>query len=123
MRPRIRLPRPRHDRLSSTAPQRGRTPVLQSVQESLRRDEEAGALKVDPERKTVSAAGAELPLSPVMDPEFLEASQKFRVPKSGPKGEPAGRFRKLLAENVYGPSPAPPSSGIASYSPLPVVEV
>lgn len=107
MRPRIRLPRPRHDRASSTAPQRGRTPVLRSVQESLRRDEEAGALKVDAERKTVTAAGAELPLSPVMDPAFLEASQEFRVPKGRAQGEPSGRFRKLLSENVYGSSPPP----------------
>lgn len=86
-------------------PQRGRTPVLQSVQDSLRADAASGALSVDADDRSVSAAGRRLPLSPVMDPEFLQRQQRWRGPKEKPQGLPVGRFRQLVHANIYGPFP------------------
>ena len=98
MRPRIRLRTPPGPRQSSTA----RTPVLKAAQDALAADEVSGALRVDARAKTVSAAGTTLPLSPVMDRDFLERARRPRAPKPRPAPRPVGRFRALLADNIYG---------------------
>ncbi|SPN98683.1 uncharacterized protein DNG_01727 [Cephalotrichum gorgonifer] len=108
MRPSIRLRPSRNGRPYTTGPQRGRTPVLKAVQDALREDEQSGVLKVDSSNKTVSTPSASLPLSPIMDPDFLSAAQRFRTPKAKPSAQPVGRFRKLLAKNIYAQSLATP---------------
>ena len=106
MRPRTRLPALRHVRRASWAP-RGRTPVIEAVRENLASDEADGALRVDNERGTVSAAGRELPLSPLMDEGYLEHVHRSTGRKDRAKGEPVGRFRKLLKKNPYGSFSSP----------------
>lgn len=108
MRPRIRPRLPRHDRPYS-APG-SRTPILESVRESLAADEASGALSIDREKGTVSAAGNELPLSPVMDRALLDRDHERRGKKPRP-GPPVkakdefDEFRKELRKNLYGAFP------------------
>ena len=85
------------------------------MRESLAADEAKGTLSVDSEKRTVSAAGKELPLSPVMDRELLERDYKRRGPKPrvGPKRrtkrdeDPAEKFRTNLSKSLYGAFPFP----------------
>jgi hypothetical protein len=42
-----------------------------------------------------------LPLSPLMDPAYLAAKQKYRLPKAAPSKEPTP-FQRKLAKNPYG---------------------
>jgi hypothetical protein len=45
-----------------------------------------------------------LPLSPLMDPSYLAAKQKHRLPKAAPSKEPT-LFQQQLAKNPYGMIP------------------
>ncbi|GKT94920.1 esterase-like protein [Colletotrichum tofieldiae] len=60
-------------------------------------------LKVDSINKTVGTSVGDLPISPVMDPRWMEARTRYRTPKPRrPKDVlPAGRFRKKLEANPY----------------------
>lgn len=107
MRPRVRAPRvPRHGRAYSRP--RARPPVVDAVRQSLAADEASGALSVDHEKGTVSAAGAELPLSPIMDTRLLDRQDARRGPKPRPKGT-EDTFRKELHKSLFGVSPPFPS--------------
>ncbi|GKT48984.1 uncharacterized protein ColSpa_09165 [Colletotrichum spaethianum] len=61
-------------------------------------------LKVDSINKTVGTSVGDLPISPVMDPRWMEARTRYRTPKPRrPKDVlPAGRFRRKLEANPYG---------------------
>jgi hypothetical protein len=48
-----------------------------------------------------SSARRPLPLSPLMDPSYLAAKQKHRLPKAAPSKEPTP-FQQQLAKNPYG---------------------
>jgi hypothetical protein len=48
-----------------------------------------------------SLARRPLPLSPLMDPAYLAAKQKYRLPKAAPSKEPTP-FQQQLAKNPYG---------------------
>jgi hypothetical protein len=58
---------------------------------------------VDPESKTVKTVVGELPLSPLMDPAFHEARDRFtrRKEPEAPNME-KDKFRRLLERNPYG---------------------
>ncbi|WDK23147.1 hypothetical protein CGRA01v4_14438 [Colletotrichum graminicola] len=60
-------------------------------------------LKVDSMNKTIGTSVGDLPISPVMDPRWMEARTRYRAPKPRrPKDVlPAGRFRKKLEANPY----------------------
>ncbi|KAK2025553.1 hypothetical protein LX32DRAFT_567922 [Colletotrichum zoysiae] len=60
-------------------------------------------LKVDSTNKTIGTSVGDLPISPVMDPRWMEARTRYRTPKpKRPKDVlPAGRFRKKLEANPY----------------------
>ncbi|KAK2059698.1 hypothetical protein LY76DRAFT_14610 [Colletotrichum caudatum] len=60
-------------------------------------------LKVDSANKTIGTSVGDLPISPVMDPRWMEARTRYRTPKpKRPKDVlPAGRFRKKLEANPY----------------------
>ncbi|TKW50632.1 hypothetical protein CTA1_5679 [Colletotrichum tanaceti] len=60
-------------------------------------------LKVDSLNKTVGTSVGALPISPVMDPRWMEARTRYRSPKAIRPGNnvPAGRFRRKLRSNPY----------------------
>ncbi|KAI1377119.1 hypothetical protein F4677DRAFT_417449 [Hypoxylon crocopeplum] len=58
------------------------------------------AFKVNPENKTVETAVGDLPLSPVMDPTFWEATRRHQVPKAKP-GKPQNSVERQLRANPF----------------------
>ncbi|KAK2009257.1 hypothetical protein LZ32DRAFT_620798 [Colletotrichum eremochloae] len=60
-------------------------------------------LKVDSMNKIIGTSVGDLPISPVMDPRWMEARTRYRTPKPRrPKDVlPAGRFRRKLEANPY----------------------
>lgn len=93
------------------------------VTESLRGDEHGDTLTLKPEVKRIQTAAGDLPISPLMDPEWMEATSRHKTPK--PKAKSAlqknGRFRKKLLMNPYGQSLASyaPCAELISYSSSP----
>ncbi|KAF3345133.1 putative cell wall protein SPI1 [Verticillium dahliae VDG2] len=87
------------------------------VDRALQADEHGATLKLHPHSKTMETVVGALPLSPVMDPAWIEAKRRFRTPKpKTPAHTYLGRFRKKLYLNPYGTSkksfpPALPHSG------------
>lgn len=62
--------------------------------------------EVDLETKTVNTVVGPLPLSPLMDPSFYEARQKFTKPKAAESSTTEKtKFRRLLERNPYGRLP------------------
>ncbi|KAM0327695.1 hypothetical protein ACHAQA_005990 [Verticillium albo-atrum] len=79
------------------------------VDKALQTDEHGAALKLHPETKTITTAAGDLPISPVMDPAWIEARQRFRTPKpKTPAHTYVGRFRKKLYMNPYAQALATP---------------
>ena len=61
------------------------------------------SLVIDPVEKTISTAAGPLPLSPLMDPDWIEATRRWRYDAKAPEGTTAvGRFRKKLKKCPYG---------------------
>lgn len=76
------------------------------TQEALRRQVESGfqdtegqTVKVNYDDKTVSTAAGSLPISPVMDPDWMKARRRQR--KADP-GKKTGQFRRKLSNNPFG---------------------
>lgn len=68
--------------------------------------------EVDLETKTVNTVVGPLPLSPLMDPSFYEARQKFTKPKAAESStSDKTKFRRLLERNPYGRLPLSSLSG------------
>lgn len=61
-------------------------------------------MQIDPDSKTVTTAVGTLPLSPILDPSFHEARQRFTKPKQPPGKSKTTKFQRLLARNPYGTS-------------------
>lgn len=63
-------------------------------------------LQVDPSDKTVKTAIGKLPVSPLMDPAFLEARRRYKMPKrvDSPTAKKS-KVRRALDRNPYGKSP------------------
>ncbi|KAK4669541.1 uncharacterized protein QC763_203910 [Podospora pseudopauciseta] len=59
------------------------------------------SLNIDPENKTVTTVVGNLPLSPIMDPEFHEARNNFTKPKPKHAARPKDKFRRQLERNPY----------------------
>lgn len=70
---------------------------------SLGGDEHGNALALDTTSKKINTPAGELPISPVMDPDWIEARQRFKTPKPKATTTAAsmGRFRKKLAQNPF----------------------
>ncbi|KAK4100144.1 hypothetical protein N658DRAFT_497611 [Parathielavia hyrcaniae] len=64
--------------------------------------------QVDAEKKTVSTATGELPVSPLMDPSFHKARRKFIEPKPTHSGYRRTKFQQQLARNPYAKALATP---------------
>jgi hypothetical protein len=60
-------------------------------------------LKIDKDAKTVETAVGDLPLSPVMDPMFWEARERFKQKKPRP-GRPGNALERELRKNPFGKS-------------------
>ncbi|KAH6686475.1 hypothetical protein F5X68DRAFT_276477 [Plectosphaerella plurivora] len=73
------------------------------VTSSLGGDEHGNALALDTTSKKIHTPAGDLPISPVMDPDWIEARQRFKTPKPKPTTSPSsmGRFRKKLAQNPF----------------------
>ncbi|KAI1774401.1 hypothetical protein F4818DRAFT_442547 [Hypoxylon cercidicola] len=63
--------------------------------------------KINPENKTVETAVGELPLSPVMDPTFWEATRRHQVLKAKP-GKPQNSVERQLRANAFAKALATP---------------
>jgi hypothetical protein len=65
-------------------------------------------VQINSESKTVTTAVGELPISPLMDPAFHEARQKFTKPKPQRQEHKLTKFQRQLARSPYGNAPHPP---------------
>ncbi|KAI0884068.1 uncharacterized protein GGS22DRAFT_18685 [Annulohypoxylon maeteangense] len=65
------------------------------------------AFKVNPENKAVETAVGDLPLSPVMDPTYWEATQRYQAPKPKP-GKAQNSVERQLRANPYAKALAMP---------------
>ncbi|XXG99631.1 hypothetical protein Hte_005972 [Hypoxylon texense] len=63
--------------------------------------------KINPENKTVETAVGDLPLSPVMDPTFWEATRRHQVPKAKP-GKPQNSVERQIRANPFAKALATP---------------
>ncbi|CAJ2508280.1 Uu.00g094660.m01.CDS01 [Anthostomella pinea] len=63
--------------------------------------------KVDKKKKTIATAVGELPLSPVMDPSYWEATRRHEVPKARP-GKPQNSVERQLRANPFAKALATP---------------
>lgn len=58
---------------------------------------------IDPADKTVQTAIGKLPVSPLMDPAFLEARERHKTPKQADASKAKkSKFRRALDRNPYG---------------------
>ncbi|KAL2132236.1 hypothetical protein VTI74DRAFT_4059 [Chaetomium olivicolor] len=66
-------------------------------------DDGYSAVRIDFENRTVPTVVGDLPISPLMDPSFHEARQRFRKPKPKPSqtGYKPTKFQRKLSRNPY----------------------
>lgn len=82
-----------------------RAELATKINQTLKDDKHAAQVELRPDTKTVSTPVGDLPISPVMDPAWMEAKERFKTPKAKQtKGKDGGRFRKKLFLNPYGSS-------------------
>ncbi|KAM0496857.1 hypothetical protein D7B24_006951 [Verticillium nonalfalfae] len=96
---------------STNRPSRAETQAALAAQvdRALQADEHGATLKLHPHSKTIETVVGALPLSPVMDPAWIEARRRFRTPKpKTPAHTYLGRFRKKLYLNPYAQALATP---------------
>ncbi|KAM0274883.1 hypothetical protein ACHAQH_007772 [Verticillium albo-atrum] len=96
---------------STARPSRAETraALAAQVDRALQADEHGATLKLHPESKTIETVVGDLPISPVMDPAWMEARRRFRMPKAKtPSHTCVGRFRKKLYLNPYAQALATP---------------
>ncbi|KAI1138351.1 hypothetical protein F5Y05DRAFT_36718 [Hypoxylon sp. FL0543] len=96
--------RTRHDDPAQPPAQTASETNPSSVQLASDRDD---AFKVDPQNKTVETAVGDLPLSPVMDPTFWEATRRHQAPKVKP-GKPQNSVERQLRANPFAKALATP---------------
>ncbi|KAI2465108.1 hypothetical protein F4781DRAFT_425016 [Annulohypoxylon bovei var. microspora] len=65
------------------------------------------AFKIDPENKTVKTAVGDLPLSPIMDSTYWEATRRHQAPKAKP-GKPQNSVERQLRANPFAKALATP---------------
>jgi len=84
--------------------------ALQATKHSIKvTNESYSAIPIDTEKKTVRTPIGELPLSPMMDPSFHEAKQRFKKPKPRISPYKPTKFQRHLVRNPYGTSTHPVS--------------
>ncbi|EQB44155.1 hypothetical protein CGLO_17124 [Colletotrichum gloeosporioides Cg-14] len=80
---------------------------------SLGEDDEGNKIRLDTKEKTISTSVGELPMSPLMDPDFVETTKRWRHHKGrANKGEVKDlkeRARRKLEENAYAHALASPA--------------
>lgn len=75
--------------------------LLEKIEKGLGDDGHGNSLRIDPASKTIPTPDGSIPISPLMDPAWIEARGRFRTGKPRAK-KPVGRFRELLSRNPYG---------------------
>jgi hypothetical protein len=75
--------------------------LLAHIESGLGDDEHGKPVRIDTEKKTVSTAGGDLPISPLFEPSWIRSRR--RVTKEEARS-PTGRFRRKLIWNPYGES-------------------
>jgi hypothetical protein len=73
--------------------------LTKQVESGLGHDAEGNPLKIDIKSKTVSTASGPLPISPVLDPNWMKAKRR---PQKKDAGKVSGQFRKKLSNNPFG---------------------
>lgn len=73
--------------------------LLNQVESGLGKDAHGNPVTIDADAKTVRTAIGNLPISPVMDPAWMQARRRSVKNKAT---KPTGRFRRKLANNPYG---------------------
>ncbi|KAL0932897.1 esterase-like protein [Colletotrichum truncatum] len=107
----------RHHR-ASIAPEtldrahRKQNELAAKFERGLGQDGEGNSITINRERKTVNTSAGELPISPVMDPDFAEVRKRWKGPKEKPNRSKVKdlkeRARRKLAENPYAHALATP---------------
>ncbi|KAI1501057.1 hypothetical protein F5X99DRAFT_211857 [Biscogniauxia marginata] len=69
--------------------------------------DEGEILKIDQDKKTIETAVGELPLSPIMDPSYWEATRRHQTPKAKP-GRPQNSVERQLQANAFAKALATP---------------
>ncbi|KAJ3457697.1 hypothetical protein MRS44_014838 [Fusarium solani] len=72
--------------------------LTRQVESGLGHDAEGNPLKIDIKSKTVSTASGPLPISPVLDPNWMKAKRR---PQKKDAGKVSGQFRKKLSNNPF----------------------
>lgn len=118
----VSTPTCRQCRLASTKAdeirQNARAVAAAKLAATLAGDEHGDTLTLDTASKKISTPVGDLPISPVMDPDWIEARQRFQQTKLKPVTKPAskGRFRNKLAMNPFGTVSPLPSLYYASHT-------
>ncbi|KAI1065160.1 hypothetical protein LB507_001365 [Fusarium sp. FIESC RH6] len=71
--------------------------VLQQIQSEIKRIKTC-TNQIDPKKKTIKTESGELPLSPVLNPEWTAKRRRTRKPEAG---KMSGQFRRHLSNNPY----------------------
>lgn len=78
----------------------------EKVSRGLGRDGDGNKITLDVANKTVTTSVGNLPISPIMDPDFLEARGRWRSPKEKPRKDTSGdlksRAKAKLRANAFG---------------------
>jgi hypothetical protein len=72
--------------------------ILKQIQAEITRIETRKS-PINPKKKTIETESGELPLSPVLDPEWVASRRRLRKPEAG---KMSGQFRRHLSNNPYG---------------------
>lgn len=75
-----------------------REQILQQIQSEIIRIE-GRKNSIDLKKKTIETETGELPLSPILDPEWVISKRRLRKPEAG---KMSGQFRRQLSNNPYG---------------------
>ncbi|RDA90796.1 hypothetical protein CP533_3631 [Ophiocordyceps camponoti-saundersi (nom. inval.)] len=79
--------------------------ILQKVEAGLGEDVHGKPLRIELASKTLSTAAGRLPISPILDPNWIKPRRR---PRKDRPTEPTGRFRTKLAKNPYAHALATP---------------
>ncbi|CZS77556.1 unnamed protein product [Fusarium graminearum] len=71
--------------------------ILEQIESEITRIKESKYM-IDPKKKTIETESGELPLSPILDPEWVVSRRRLRKLKAG---KISGQFRKHLSNNPY----------------------
>lgn len=82
--------------------------------QGLDKDGNGNPIRINRENKAVSTPRGSLPISPIMDPEFVEARKRYKQPKEKARvSQIKSRFRKEMLVNPFGRCSPRSQSGVS----------